>query len=60
MTDDVTSMTQHLRKLMTSDHPILRTIKRLIHHEGKTDTQVRGLIVLLLARATANKKVNHN
>jgi len=58
MTDDVTSMTQHLRKLMTSDHPILRTIKRLIHHEGKTDTQVRGLIVLLLARATANKKMS--
>jgi len=57
MTNEVTSMTQHLRKLMTSDHPILKTIKRLIHHEGKTDTQVRGLVVLLLARATANQKM---
>jgi len=57
MTDDVTSMTSHLRKLMTSDHPILKTIKRLIHHEGKMDAQVRGLVVLLLARATSNPKV---
>ena len=58
MTDDVTSMTSHLRKLMTSDHPILKTIKRLIHHEGKMDAQVRGLVVLLLARATSNPKVS--
>ena len=57
MTDDVTSMTSHLRKLMTSDHPILKTVKRLIHFEGKTDAQVRGLIVLLLSRATATKQV---
>ena len=57
MTDDVTSMTSHLRKLMTSDHPILKTVKRLIHFEGKTDAQVRGLIVLLLSRATATEQV---
>ena len=30
LNDDVTSMTSHLRKLMGSDHPILRTIKRLV------------------------------
>jgi len=58
MTDDVTSMTSHLRKLMTSDHPILKTVKRLIHFEGKTDAQVRGLIVLLLSRATATEQVS--
>ena len=56
MTDDVTSMATHLRKLMTSDHPILKTIKRLIHFEGKTNVQVRGLIILLLARAMANEQ----
>merc|ERR1719167_262715 len=42
---------------MTSDHPILRTIKRLIHHDGKTNIQVRGLIILLLARASATPAV---
>ena len=57
LNDDVTSMTQHLRKLMGSDHPILRTIKRLVHHGGKTNCQIRGLMVLLLSRATSTEQV---
>ena len=57
LTDDVTSMSGHLRKLMGSDHPILRTLKRLVHHGGKTNVQVRGLMVLLLSRSTATEKV---
>ena len=59
LTDEVTSMSGHLRKLMGSDHPILRTLKRLVHHGGKTNVQVRGLMVLLLSRATATEKVKN-
>ena len=43
-------MASHIRKLMGSDHPVLRTLKRLLYHE-KNNLQVRGLLVLLLARA---------
>ena len=57
LTDDVTSMSGHLRKLMGSDHPILRTLKRLVHHGGKTNVQIRGLMVLLLSRATTTEQV---
>jgi len=40
MTDEVSSMVSHMRKLMGSDHPVLRTLKRLIFHEGKNNLQV--------------------
>jgi hypothetical protein len=33
-------MVTHMRKLMGSDHPVLRTLKRLIFHEGKNNLQV--------------------
>ena len=55
--DEVTSMSGHMKKLMGSDHPILKTLKRLIHHGGKTNVQIRGLMVLLLSRATATDQV---
>lgn len=48
--NDLTNMAVHLRKLVGSDHPVLRTAKRLLYH-GKNKMQVRGLIVLLLSRA---------
>lgn len=35
MNDDVTSMTDHMRKLMGSDHPVLKAIKRLIVSGGQ-------------------------
>ena len=57
LSDEVTSMSGHLRKLMGSDHPILRTLKRLVHHGGKTNVQIRGLMVLLISRAIATEKV---
>jgi hypothetical protein len=40
MNDEVSSMVTHMRKLMGSDHPVLRTLKRLIFHEGKNNLQV--------------------
>lgn len=48
--NDLTNLTVHVRKLVGSDHPVLRTAKRLLYH-GKNKMQVRGLIVLLLSRA---------
>jgi hypothetical protein len=41
MNDEVSSMVTHMRKLMGSDHPVLRTLKRLIFLEGKNNLQVR-------------------
>jgi len=50
MSDDLSNMAVHFRKLIGSDHPVLKTAKRLIYH-GKNNMQVRGLLVLLLSRA---------
>ncbi len=44
MNDEVSSMVTHMRKLMGSDHPVLRTLKRLIFHEGKNNLQVSCLL----------------
>lgn len=48
--NDFANIAVHLRKLIGSDHPVLRTAKRLIY-QGKNNMQVRGLVVLLLSRA---------
>lgn len=50
MHDDV-SLTDHIRKLMGSDHPVLKSLKRLIIHGGQNNIQVRGLMMLLLAKS---------
>lgn len=50
MHDDV-SLTDHVRKLMGSDHPVLKSLKRLIIHGGQNNIQVRGLMMLLLAKS---------
>jgi len=48
--DEFSNIALHMRKLIGSDHPVLKTAKRLIFH-GKNNMQVRGLLVLLLSRA---------
>merc|ERR1719225_642515 len=48
--NDFANIAVHLRKLIGSDHPVLRIAKRLIYH-GKNKMQVRGLMVLLLSGA---------
>jgi len=50
MSEDFTNMAVHFKKLIGSDHPVLKTAKRLLYH-GKNNMQVRGLLVLLLSRA---------
>jgi len=53
MSDDLTNMAVHFRKLIGSDHPVLKTAKRLLYH-GKNNMQVRGVLILLLSRAAGN------
>jgi len=53
MNDDVTTMAVHFRKLIGSDHPVLKTAKRLLYH-GKNNMQVRGVLILLLCRAAGS------
>eukprot|EP00088_Acartia_fossae_P006009 TRINITY_DN12738_c0_g1_i4.p1 TRINITY_DN12738_c0_g1~~TRINITY_DN12738_c0_g1_i4.p1 ORF type:complete len:403 (-),score=77.63 TRINITY_DN12738_c0_g1_i4:207-1388(-) len=54
MIDDLTPMAVHFRKLIGSDHPVLKTAKRLLYH-GKNNMQVRGVLILLLCRAAGSK-----
>jgi len=51
--DEFSNIAMHMRKLIGSDHPVLKTAKRLIFH-GKNNMQVRGLLVLLLSRAAGH------
>ncbi|KFM62441.1 Decaprenyl-diphosphate synthase subunit 2, partial [Stegodyphus mimosarum] len=43
----------HLRKLVGTNHPILKTTKRLVYH-GRINMQTRGLVVLLLSKAAGH------
>ncbi|XP_023321309.1 decaprenyl-diphosphate synthase subunit 2 [Eurytemora carolleeae] len=55
MSDDITNMAVHMRKIVGSDHPVLKTAKRLLYY-GKNNMQVRGLLVLLLSRAAGDRR----
>lgn len=48
------SMTAYMKKLMASDHPVLRTAKRMVYDERNL-VQVRGLLILLLCRCLGDK-----
>jgi len=51
MRDDAMNMQDHMKKLMGSGHPVLKSLKRLIVHGGQNNVQVRGLMMLLLAKS---------
>ncbi|XP_071039222.1 all trans-polyprenyl-diphosphate synthase PDSS2 isoform X2 [Parasteatoda tepidariorum] len=53
LSEEFNTVAMHLRKLMGTNHPILRTAKRLVYH-GRTNMQTRGLIVLLLSKAAGH------
>lgn len=57
--NDTANIAVHLRKLIGSDHPVLRTAKRLIY-QGKNKMQIRGLIVLLVSRAVGSSQNSEN
>lgn len=53
MDDDFANIAVHMRKLIGSEHPVLHTVKRLVY-QGKNKMQLRGLLMLLLARAAGH------
>ncbi|KAG5678914.1 hypothetical protein PVAND_008538 [Polypedilum vanderplanki] len=50
LSDEIGNIALHLRKLVGSNHPLLKTAKNLIY-DRKSNMQAWGLIVLLLSKA---------
>lgn len=53
LSDEISNIALHLRKLVGSNHPLLKTAKRLIYN-GRNNMQTRGLIVLLISKAAGH------
>lgn len=53
LNDETSNIAFHVRKLIGTNHPVLKTAKRLIYN-GRTNIQTRGLIVLLLSKAAGH------
>ncbi|XP_062553476.1 all trans-polyprenyl-diphosphate synthase PDSS2-like [Armigeres subalbatus] len=52
LSDEIANVALHLRKLVGSNHPLLRTAKTLIHNDK--NQQAWGLIVLLVSKAAGH------
>ncbi|XP_074099909.1 decaprenyl diphosphate synthase subunit 2 isoform X2 [Cotesia typhae] len=57
LSDEIANVALHLRKLVGSNHPLLKTAKSLIYN-GKNNMQAWGLIVLLISKAAGHHNVN--
>ncbi|KAM7358658.1 decaprenyl diphosphate synthase subunit 2 isoform 1-T1 [Cochliomyia hominivorax] len=53
LSDEIANVALHLRKLVGSSHPLLKTAKHLLYN-GKNTTQAWGLIVLLISKAAGH------
>ncbi|XP_058833368.1 all trans-polyprenyl-diphosphate synthase PDSS2-like [Topomyia yanbarensis] len=53
LSDEIANVALHLRKLVGSNHPLLKTAKILIYN-GKNNMQAWGLIVLLISKAAGH------
>ncbi|XP_028167910.1 decaprenyl-diphosphate synthase subunit 2-like [Ostrinia furnacalis] len=53
LSDEIANVALHLRKLVGSNHPLLKTAKNLIYN-GKNNMQAWGLIVLLVSKAAGH------
>ncbi|KAJ8978500.1 hypothetical protein NQ317_002403 [Molorchus minor] len=53
LSDEIANVALHLRKLVGSNHPILKTAKGLLYN-GKNNMQTWGLIVLLVSKAAGH------
>ncbi|KAG0719977.1 Decaprenyl-diphosphate synthase subunit 2 [Chionoecetes opilio] len=53
LSDEMSNIAVHMRKLVGSSHPLLKTAKRLIYN-GRNNMQTRGLIVLLISKAAGH------
>lgn len=55
--DEIANVALHLRKLVGSNHPLLKTAKSLIYN-GRNNMQAWGLIVLLISKAAGHLDVD--
>lgn len=53
LSDEIANVAFHLRKLVGSNHPLLKTGKSLLYN-GKNNMQAWGLIVLLVSKAAGH------
>ncbi|KAF5282775.1 hypothetical protein FQR65_LT02772 [Abscondita terminalis] len=53
LSDEIANVALHLRKLVGSNHPLLKTAKTLLYN-GKNNMQAWGLIVLLVSKAAGH------
>ncbi|XP_049767676.1 all trans-polyprenyl-diphosphate synthase PDSS2 [Schistocerca gregaria] len=56
LSDEIANVALHLRKLVGSNHPLLKTAKGLLYN-GRNNMQAWGLIVLLISKAAGHLNV---
>ncbi|GLH06334.1 Decaprenyl-diphosphate synthase subunit 2 [Gryllus bimaculatus] len=56
LSDEIANVALHLRKLVGSNHPLLKTAKSLLYN-GRNNMQAWGLIVLLISKAAGHNNV---
>ncbi|XP_053979701.1 all trans-polyprenyl-diphosphate synthase PDSS2 [Hylaeus volcanicus] len=57
LSDEIANVALHLRKLVGSNHPLLKTAKGIIFN-GRNNMQAWGLIVLLISKAAGHLNVD--
>ncbi|XP_066582881.1 all trans-polyprenyl-diphosphate synthase PDSS2 [Prorops nasuta] len=57
LSDEIANVALHLRKLVGSNHPLLKTAKSLIYN-GRINMQAWGLIVLLISKAAGHLSID--
>ncbi|CAK9832302.1 All trans-polyprenyl-diphosphate synthase PDSS2 [Anthophora retusa] len=57
LSDEIANVALHLRKLVGSNHPLLKTAKSVIYN-GRNNMQAWGLIVLLISKAAGHLSVD--
>ncbi|XP_059475902.1 all trans-polyprenyl-diphosphate synthase PDSS2 [Neocloeon triangulifer] len=57
LSDEIANIALHLRKLVGSNHPLLKTAKGLLNN-GRSSMQAWGLIVLLVSKVAGHKLVD--
>lgn len=57
LSDEIANVALHLRKLVGSNHPLLKTAKSVIFN-GRNNMQAWGLIVLLISKAAGHLNVD--
>lgn len=54
LNDEISNIALQMRKLLGINHPLIKTVKRLIYNNGRNNMQTRGLVVLLVAKGAGH------